>query len=165
MKILQTITIIVSLTIIISTATAQHTTTPERHEDNTENQIANNPNFTTKGAATKAGAFGEVIQIQTTQKSTNNEIIKGFYRKAKPITSSLTGYMIQIKTSMECLDKNDPIFAEFGNIMVEKTLNPNYAYLIGTFKTKEGVQQHLDTVINNRYPDAKIVEYKKGIRQ
>lgn len=119
---------------------------------------------TAKSGNVMAGAFGEAIVIETKETTNNNKLANGFYREAKALPANMNGFAIQLTTSMEQLNKDNQIFAEFGNLLVEETLNPKYCYVIGGFNTEEGAQKHLDLVISSRYPNAKVIEYKNGKR-
>ena len=107
------------------------------------------------------GAFGEVLTEGNVSKSAD-ELVPGFYRAPKAMTTEFTGYTVQIATSNRQLDKEDKLFQEFGGIMVEENLNPKYAYYVGQFRTKEGAEKYVATVIGSRYATAKVVAYKNG---
>ncbi len=114
----------------------------------------------TAGVNMVAGAFGEAIIVKNTEAAKSDN----FYHKPKAVPTDLNGYLIQLETSMEKLDRANPIFEEFGNILVEENLNPKYCYLIGTFVSEEGAEKYLNEVIVSRYPNAKVVRFKEGKR-
>ncbi len=120
---------------------------------------------TAKGAAV-FGAFGEVVSV-TTKTSANATKKAKFIGKRATIfnKAEYTGYSIQLTTSMEKLSDTNSLFAEFGDLMLEENTNPKYCYMMGKFRTKEGAEKFLEYVLASRYPNAKIIRYKKGKRK
>jgi hypothetical protein len=116
---------------------------------------------TVKGSAVM-GAFGEIVTINTKSESS---ISKNIYSKPISLGGEFTGYSIQLTTSMERLSNDNPLFAEFGNLMIEEATNPKYCYMLGEFETKEGAEKFLEFVISGRYPEAKVIRYKEGSRK
>ena len=116
----------------------------------------------------KYGAFGEVLETKTTDETEKTEKVNipvskaVYFHKAKVITAE-TGYFIELLTSKEELGIENGIFQEFGNLMVMK--DKGYAYLIGSFTTEETAKKFLEHTILARYPEAKIVLLKNGIRK
>jgi hypothetical protein len=118
---------------------------------------------TAKGAAV-FGAFGEIVSIAA--KPTVTKKTKFIGKRATVFNKvAYTGYSIQLATSMEKLSDTNSLFAEFGDLMLEENTNPKYCYMMGKFRTKEGAEKFLQHVLANRYPNAKIVRYKKGKRK
>ena len=120
---------------------------------------------TAKGSAI-FGAFGEVVSI-TTKTSANTTTKAKFVGKRATVfhKAEYTGYSIQLTTSMEKLSDTNSLFAEFGDLMLEENINPKYCYMMGKFRTKEGAEKFLNNVLASRYPNAKIIRYKKGKRK
>ncbi len=116
---------------------------------------------TTKGSAV-IGAFGEVVQLTTKKESSTS---KSYNKKPVYFNEAFTGFSIQLMTSMERLDPNNELFTEFGTLMIEEATNPKFCYMIGEFVTQEGAEKFLQNVLLERYPDAKVVFYKKGNRK
>jgi hypothetical protein len=119
---------------------------------------------TAKGAAV-FGAFGEIVSISKpvmTKKSKTKFIGK---RATVFNKVAYTGYSIQLTTSMDKLSDTNSLFAEFGDLMLEENTNPRYCYMMGKFRTKEGAEKFLEYVLAKRYPNAKIIRYKKGKRK
>lgn len=116
---------------------------------------------TIKGSAVM-GAFGEIVQINTKPETA---ISKNIYSKPSYLEEEFTGYSIQLTTSMERLANDNPLFAEFGNLMIEEATNPKYCYMLGEFETKEGAEKFLKFVLSERYPEAKVIRYKEGNRK
>jgi hypothetical protein len=136
---------------------------------------------------TKTGAFGEVILISEeptnsttsskespvkymdmmeteTEAKTTPPVSKAvIFHGAKEITKE-SGFYIQLSITAEPLDKTHSIFQEFGNLKVQTMEDSIYCYLIGNFTTEATAQNFLKSVILARYPDATIVEFKKGER-
>lgn len=117
---------------------------------------------TAKGSAV-VGAFGEIVKIEPTMKESSINV--GIYKRPTYFSENFSGYTIQLTTSMERLADNNPLFAEFGDLMVEENTNPRYCYMMGDFRTKDGAEKFLKTVILQRYPEAKVIRYKKGKRK
>lgn len=109
------------------------------------------------------GAFGESVKSDAEAKK--SKLSRGYYKKPTALSEEFTGYTIQLVTSMERLSEDDALFTEFGNLKVEENINPRYCYMLGEFKTKEGAEKFLNTVILQRYPNAKLLYYKKGKRK
>lgn len=117
---------------------------------------------TVKGAAVM-GAFGEIVKIEPVKRE--SQINDRYYKKPTYFSEEFSGYTIQLTTSMEQLANNNPLFAEFGDLMIEENTNPRYCYMLGDFRTKDGAEKFLKTVILQRYPEAKVIRYKKGKRK
>lgn len=151
MKIFTTLLLSLFCTVIMF---AQTNPFPENEIDMTQSVA--------KGTAV-VGAFGEVVKVASFKKesSTNG----GFYKRPTYFDENFTGYTIQLTTSMERLADNDALFAEFGDLMVEENTNPKYCYMMGDFNTKNGAEKFLQTVLLHRYPEAKVLRYKKGKRK
>jgi hypothetical protein len=135
--------------------------------------------------ATKTGAFGEVIKaddLPSTVTSTPKDSAVRYmdmvetetktippvskaviFHDAKVITEEL-GFYIQLSITTEPLDKTHAIFQEFGNLKVQKTNPSIFCYLIGDFATENTAKKFLENVILVRYPEATVVELKKGER-
>lgn len=151
MKTVTTLTFAFALLFSISVS-AQSETQPETVIDMTQS--------TAKGSAV-IGAFGEVVLLPKAESETN----KNIYKKPTYFSEFFTGYTIQLTTSMERLADNDKLFTEFGDLMIEEATNPKFCYMMGEFRTKDGAEKFLKTVISARYPEAKVVRYKKGNRK
>lgn len=113
------------------------------------------------------GAFGEILTEENSIKNNTpktEHLVPGFYRAAKPIADNFTGYTVQILTTNRELDKEDELFVNFGGIMIQENLYPRYSYLVGKFRTKEGAEKYVNTVISERYSNAKVIAFKNGKR-
>ncbi|MFK7950114.1 MAG: hypothetical protein AB8G11_21160 [Saprospiraceae bacterium] len=115
-----------------------------------------------KGTAV-IGAFGEVVKVESLMKESS--INGGIYKRPTYFSEDFTGYTIQLTTSMERLADDNALFGEFGDLMIEENTNPKYCYMMGDFRTKDGAEKFLETVILYRYPEAKVLRYKKGKRK
>lgn len=154
MKLITTLTFALTLFCTVSMI-AQTESQPDRETiDMTQS--------TAKGSAV-IGAFGEIVQLP--QEKTESTVSKNVYKKPTYFSDYFTGYSIQLTTSMERLADDDKLFSEFGDLMIEEATNPKFCYMMGEFRTKEGAQKFLETVILVRYPDAKVIRYKKGNRK
>ena len=119
---------------------------------------------TTKGVV-KVDAFGEIVDKKDIEiKGEVKTAVPGFHRTAKPIAVDFTGYTIQMKVSNRELAVDDKLYKEFGSVMVHEMLNPNFVYYVGQFKSQEGAEKYLNTIIASRYPEAVVVKYVAGRR-
>lgn len=77
------------------------------------------------------------------------------------------GYKVLLLETDEELDSNDPLFKEFGNLTLEYLPDNEkpYQYLIGDFDNWDGTEKFMELVITPRFPDAKVIKYRKGKRK
>ena len=88
------------------------------------------------------------------------------YRFHKKLPQLFSGYAIEVAASNYPLDRANPIFRQFGNIHYEKLQEGGYSYLIlGKFSSKESALQFVQTIIKPKAEDARLFEYKDGIRK
>lgn len=78
------------------------------------------------------------------------------------IVTNESGFYVQLMESEEILNKEHNIYQEFGNLRIKATINSQFCYLIGSFKTKEACTNFLNNIILPRYPEAKLVEFSEG---
>lgn len=85
------------------------------------------------------------------------------YHKRLPKTHS--GIVIELVASNLPLERDLPIFRQFGNVHYHKLDTGGYSYIITTnFTTHESAQRFLENIIKPKAPEAKVIEYKEGQR-
>lgn len=96
---------------------------------------------------------------------------------AKPTASSATrfhkrfpqlfsGMAIEIAVSTYPMDKSNPVFRQFGNVLYEKLPEGGYSYLImANFSTKEAALDFVQNVVKPKVGDAKLIQYNEGNRK
>lgn len=83
----------------------------------------------------------------------------------RPLPKDYTGFKVQIAKSIEePLAEDDEIFFRHGNIMVDKTGDGTFTYLIGNFSSEEQAQEFLDRFLLSRYSEARVIKYESGRR-
>jgi len=88
------------------------------------------------------------------------------YRFHKKLPQLFSGFAIEIATSTYPLDREDPIFRQFGNVNYEKLSEGGYSYLIlGKFTSKSSALHFVETIIKPKAEKARLFEYKDGIRK
>jgi outer membrane protein OmpA-like peptidoglycan-associated protein len=107
----------------------------------------------------KSGGIVPIVSDAASESPAN-----GFVSKPKPIDENFTGYKIEFYNSNAELPASHQIFSKHGNIEVERKKDGTYAYLLGDFGRHKDAKHFLDTVILPRYPNAKLVGYRKGVR-
>jgi len=127
----------------------------------------NNPIDTSaENARIKTGAFDEMIGESRSGESVGierGEDVPDYIRKPKPFVSDFTGYRIEIKTVYnKALSLNDDLFKLFGGVTYLNKTENSTTYYIGNFRNKIAVEDYMEKVLKNRYPDAKGVRFKNG---
>ncbi|MCR9289311.1 hypothetical protein OAF63_01300 [Saprospiraceae bacterium] len=85
------------------------------------------------------------------------------YHKRLPKTHS--GIVIELAASNLPLERDLPIFRQFGNVHYHKLNEGGYSYIITTnFTTNESAQRFLQNIIKPKAPEAKVIEYEEGKR-
>lgn len=64
------------------------------------------------------------------------------------------------------MDKSNPVFRQFGNVLYEKLPEGGYSYLImANFSTKEAALDFVQNVVKPKVGDAKLIQYNEGNRK
>ncbi len=88
------------------------------------------------------------------------------YQFQKKLSRLYSGFAIEVISSDLPLQKNNPIFRQFGNIYYEKLREGGYSYLIlADFSSKEAALDFVKNIIQPRASDAMLFEYKDGNRK
>lgn len=108
------------------------------------------------------GAFEMDFELSAFNTFDENEV---FVRQPNKLSTTYSGYKIELlRVYNQPLDANDELLRNVGGVEVEKIGENTYAYLIGDFKTKQGMLDFLEKVIKPKYGNAKALVYKKGLR-
>ena len=86
-------------------------------------------------------------------------------RKANELPVNYTGYKVEFLTSMSELPMSHEIFSRHGNIYKEQRKDGSYAYLLGDFKAETNAYNFLDSIMKERYPNARVIGYELGRRR
>lgn len=86
-------------------------------------------------------------------------------RKASELPVNYTGYKVEFMTSMSELPMSHEMFSRHGNIYKEQRKDGSYAYLLGDFKAETNAYNFLDSIMKERYPNARVIGYKLGRRK
>ncbi len=114
--------------------------------------------------ATFAGGNDAFAAVNTPEKAEANS--SASFRFHKKLPQLFTGFAIEVAASNYPLDRTNPIFRQFGNIHYEKLREGGYSYLIlGKFSSKDAALQFVQTIIKPKAEDARLFEYKDGIRK
>jgi len=57
------------------------------------------------------------------------------------------------------------IFSRHGNIYKEQRKDGSYAYLLGDFKAETNAYNFLNSIMKERYPNARVIGYELGRRR
>ena len=116
--------------------------------------------YAEKGAA---GAFGESIAMfDMMEEEVEEELVAGFKRSAKTLDDAFTGITIQLTATDRQLEAGHQIYSTFGGIKVKEMLSPKYCYFLGEFTSVEGAEKFLNDMVIAKFPNAKVVTFKKG---
>ena len=86
-------------------------------------------------------------------------------RQANELPVNYTGYKVEFLTSMSELPTSHEIFSRHGNIYKEQRKDGSYAYLLGDFNAETNAYNFLDSIMKERYPNARVIGYELGRRK
>ncbi len=86
-------------------------------------------------------------------------------RKANELPVNYTGYKVEFMTSMSELPMSHDIFSRHGNIFKEQRKDGSYAYLLGDFRAETNAYNFLNSIMKERYPNARVIGYELGRRK
>ncbi len=99
----------------------------------------------------------------TTNKVTSTPTPYRFHKKLQQLYS---GYAIEVAASNYPLDRNQPVFRQFGNIRYDKLIEGGYSYLVlANFDSDESALHFLQTIIQPKAHEARMFLYKDGNRK
>ena len=120
--------------------------------------------------ATNAEGFGASITPSVSETSDSRIVSEvpvntsNFVPRIKQLPKNYTGYRIEFFNAPFELPSSHEIFAKHGNITVEQKKDGTYAYLLGDFSDWRDANKFLTNILLQRYPDARVVRYKRGNR-
>lgn len=120
--------------------------------------------LTSQKEQTKGRAYVSAETLLNTSSYHSKEQLKT-HLKVEKLTKELKGYCINLFTRDEMLPSNHPIFENYGGLMMEEVSTNEYRYFIGSFATRNGASNHLEKVLQSKFPNAEVVYYKKGNRR
>jgi len=85
--------------------------------------------------------------------------------KANELPVNYTGYKVEFMTSMAELPSSHEIFSRHGNIYKEQRKDSSFAYLLGDFKAETNAYNFLNSIMKERYPNARVIGYELGRRK
>jgi len=95
-----------------------------------------------------------------------SEKISTVYRLHKKLPAFHNGYVIELATSEFPIKKDHPIFKKFGKVFYHKLREGGYSYVIkANFAELKSAKNFCDNIIKPRYENARVYEYKKGVRK
>jgi|GEM_PF-6491113 len=101
-----------------------------------------------------------------TERVSSKPAITSTYRYHKRLASTHSGIVIELTASNYPLSRDFPIFKQFGNVYYDKLEQGGYSYLIKTnFKSWEAAEKFLNEIILPKAPEARVIEYKTGVRK
>lgn len=91
--------------------------------------------------------------------------IKGTYRHHKALPDTFAGSVIELTTSDFPLQRDYPLFKQFGQVYYDRIQDVGYSYcIVANFSSEKSLQKYLDQVIIPKAPEAKLIVYKNGKR-
>ncbi|MFK8104591.1 MAG: OmpA family protein [Saprospiraceae bacterium] len=119
-----------------------------------------NPKVIRQEATANSGMMGSgSIVTREVEVTTNIN-----FRAPKSLPVNYQGYRIEFYNTNAELPLSHVIFTRHGDITLEQKKNGTYAYLIGDFKSEAQASEFLKAILKDRYPNAKVIKYKKGYR-
>jgi hypothetical protein len=88
------------------------------------------------------------------------------YRFHKKLQQLHSGYAIEVAASNFPLERNHPIFRQFGNVHYDKLAEGGYSYLVlANFDSDESALHFMQTIIQPKANEARLFLYKDGNRK
>jgi hypothetical protein len=88
------------------------------------------------------------------------------YRFHKKLLQTYSGYAIEVAFSEYPLQRDHPVFRQFGNIYYDKLVEGGYSYLItAAFSSEEAARHFVSHIILPKTPEARLIVYKAGNRK
>ena len=88
------------------------------------------------------------------------------YRHHKQLPTGFTGYVIELIHSEVPLQRKNEMFKHFGNVVYDKLEDGSYSYcFVIDFGKKKSMETFLQKVVRPKVTEARIIQYKKGIRK
>ncbi len=109
----------------------------------------------------------EKASYQKDKKHTKKSIpkIKNTYRHHKALPDTFAGTVIELTTSDFPLERDYPLFKQFGQVYYDRITGVGYSYcIVANFSSEKSLKKYLDQVIIPKAPEAKLISYKNGKR-
>ena len=147
----------------VSTTTARPGTKkpykPKTEEELRAADFTNTPEGFEESITADIGGSNSKIITEVPVASTNR--LKG---RVLSLPAQYTGYRIEFFNAPFELPASHAIFSKHGNITMEQKKDGSYAYLMGDFEDWRDANKFLTNILLSRYPDARVIRYKKGNR-
>ncbi len=89
-----------------------------------------------------------------------------YYRHHKQLAATFSGYVIELTTSERPLKRSHELFGQFGKVHYDQLEDGTYSYcIVVDFREKKAAKHFLEQVVRPKAADARIIQYKKGIRK
>ena len=82
--------------------------------------------------------------------------------KVKLVAPDFSGYYVEFYTTPAELPESHDIFKRYGDITVDQRKDGSFAYMLGSFSSRESADDFLRAVLAPQYPKASVVEYDQG---
>lgn len=87
-------------------------------------------------------------------------------RSHKRFPALFNGLAIEIATSTYPMDRTNPIFRQFGNVLYEKLPEGGYSYLImANFNSKDAAMDFVKNVVKPKAEKARLIQFSDGNRK
>ena len=112
------------------------------------------------------GSESAYVAPKASHISSSVSSIPSTYRFHKKLPQLFSGYAIEVAASNYPLQRDNPVFRQFGNIHYEKLREGGYSYLIlASFSSQDAALGFIKTIILPKVAEARLFEYKDGIRK
>ena len=104
-------------------------------------------------------------KVMFTSINTPKKTVKKTSRFHKRLSGTFSGFAIELTAADLPLERNYPLFRQFGNVHYDKLREGGYSYVIKTdFTSKAALKRFYENVILPKNDKARMVEYKLGKR-
>ncbi len=87
-------------------------------------------------------------------------------RYHKRFPQLFSGFAIEIAASTYPMDRANPVFQQFGNVLFDKLAEGGYSYLImANFSSKDAALEFVNNVVKPKAEHAKLIQYNEGNRK
>jgi len=114
--------------------------------------------------STQSEEFGETMSSGGKIVKEKEVKVERMGKKPLSLPDNYGGYRIEFFASPYELPLSHEIFSRHGKITMEQRKDGSYAYLLGDFEEWRDANKFLNSIILSRYPDARVIRYKRGNR-
>ena len=105
------------------------------------------------------------VTLQVNEQPTR-KVIPDYLRHQDRLPATYHGQVIELLISERPLQRQHPLFRQFGKVYYDQLEDGRYAYcILSQFRSKKELKTFLDTMIKPRASTARLVSYKKGQRK